>query len=145
MSRVRSKDTGPEMRVRRLLHGLGYRYRLHDRSLPGCPDLVFAKWGAVIFVHGCFWHSHEGCPSNRQPKSNRAYWASKRAGNVARDRTNERLLRRAGWKVLVIWECETFDPERLTSAVKRFLDRSKAGGPLRVRRRPCTHSAPERH
>lgn len=123
MSRVRSKDTKPELRVRRLVHGLGYRYRLHGRDLPGSPDLVFGPRRKVIFVHGCFWHRHEGCSRNRIPKSpeRRAFWREKLDGNARRDRENQEALRRMGWRVLVIWECETSDLARLTSRVSAFL------------------------
>jgi DNA mismatch endonuclease, patch repair protein len=122
MSRVRSKDTGPELRVRRLVHGLGYRYTLHNKLLPGRPDMVFAGRRAVIFVNGCFWHVHEGCPLNRRPKSNMDYWDTKRLGNVARDLKNQELLRETGWSVLVIWECETRDQESLIPKIKKFLE-----------------------
>ena len=123
MSRVRSKDTKPELRVRRLVHGLGYRYRLHGRDLPGSPDLVFGPRRKVIFVHGCFWHRHEGCSRSRIPKSpeRRAFWREKLDGNARRDRENQEALRRMGWRVLVIWECETSDLARLTSRVSAFL------------------------
>ena len=123
MSRVRSKDTKPELRVRRLVHGLGYRYRLHGRDLPGSPDLVFRPRRKVVFVHGCFWHRHEGCPRNRIPKSpeRRAFWREKLDGNARRDRENQEALRRMGWRVLVIWECETSDLDSLTSRIKAFL------------------------
>ncbi len=123
MSLVRSKDTKPELRVRRLVHGLGYRYRLHGRDLPGSPDLVFGPRRKVVFVHGCFWHRHEGCSRNRIPKSpeRRAFWREKLDGNARRDRENQEALRRMGWRILVIWECETSDLDRLTSRIKAFL------------------------
>lgn len=124
MSRVRSKDTKPEMRVRRLVHGLGYRYRLHARDLPGRPDLVFRPRCKVIFVHGCFWHRHEGCSRNRIPKSpeRRQFWRDKLDGNVRRDRRNQAALREMGWDVLVIWECETKgESERLIDRIRAFL------------------------
>lgn len=123
MSRVRSKDTTPELRVRRLVHGLGYRYRLHAKDLPGRPDLVFRRRRKVIFVHGCFWHRHEGCPRNRIPKSpeRREFWREKLDGNAQRDRRNEASLLRLGWKFLVIWECETSDLEGLANKVRGFL------------------------
>src|SRR5690606_42005026 len=95
MSRVRGKDTRPEMLVRRLLHGAGFRYRLHDGSLPGKPDLVFPRRRKVIFVHGCFWHRHEGCALARIPKSNRSFWLAKLDGNKARDETNQHKIGRA--------------------------------------------------
>ena len=124
MSRIRGKDTVPEMRVRRLVHGMGYRYRLHARDLPGRPDLVFRKRRKLIFVHGCFWHRHDGCIDNRIPKSpeRQEYWRNKLDGNVRRDRQSQSLLRENGWDILVIWECETTDVERLIKHVRGFLE-----------------------
>ncbi|WP_420442132.1 very short patch repair endonuclease [Candidatus Palauibacter sp.] len=123
MSRIRSRDTKPEMRVRRLVHGLGYRYRLHAKELPGRPDLAFRPRRKVIFVHGCFWHRHEGCSKNRIPKSPEThdFWRDKLNGNARRDRLNEATLRRTGWGVLVIWECETKDLDPLARRVRAFL------------------------
>lgn len=123
MSRVRSKDTKPEIRVRRLVHGLGYRYRLHAKDLPGRPDLVFRVRRKVIFVHGCFWHRHEGCARNRLPKSpeRRAFWRTKLNANALRDRKHEAGLRDMGWQVLVVWECETNDLDALAGRIKVFL------------------------
>ena len=111
------------MRVRRLVHGLGYRYRLHASDLPGRPDLVFRPRRKVIFVHGCFWHRHEGCSRNRTPKSpdRREFWRNKLDGNARRDRVNQAALREMGWAVLVIWECETKDLDRLAEKVTEFL------------------------
>lgn len=106
MSRIRGKDTKPEMRLRRLLHALGLRYRLHVRDLPGRPDLVFPKHRAVVFVHGCFWHGHSGCRIANQPKSNAAFWENKFKTNQARDARNLVQLEQAGWRVAVVWECE---------------------------------------
>lgn len=121
MSRIRSKDTKPEMRVRRLLHGLGYRYRLHVKNLPGSPDLVFRSRRKAIFVHGCFWHRHEGCSKNRMPKSpeRRDFWERKLNRNVHRDELNEEALRQMGWQAL--WECETGDPDAVAERVRAFL------------------------
>ncbi|WP_420463428.1 very short patch repair endonuclease [Candidatus Palauibacter sp.] len=123
MSRIRSKDTKPEMRVRRLVHGLGYRYRLHAKDLPGRPDLVFQPRRKVILVHGCFWHRHEGCSRNRLPKSpeRRDFWRKKLDGNARRDRSKEAALRRLGWEILVIWECETKALDPLAERVRAFL------------------------
>ena len=104
MARVLNKDTKPELYVRRLIYSMGYRYRLHVRTLPGTPDLVFAKAKKVIFVHGCFWHRHSGC--GRLPKSKKRFWVTKLEQNRRRDLFNIRKLRRTGWKVLVLWECE---------------------------------------
>lgn len=106
MAAVKSKDTSPKMAVRRLVHSLGYRYRLHVRSLPGTPDLVFPRLGKIINISGCFWHMH-GCGRCRIPASRRRYWISKLERNALRDRRNKRALRRAGWKLLTIWECQT--------------------------------------
>jgi len=107
MSRIQGRNTTPEMRVRRLLHGLGFRYRLHVKDLPGKPDLVFPRVQAVLFVHGCFWHMHRCKYGKPEPATNRTFWAEKRHGNVARDRRNRRLLRAQGWQVFEIWECHT--------------------------------------
>ncbi len=104
MSRIRSKDTKPEMLVRRALHGLGFRFRLHVRTLPGCPDIVLPKHGTIIQVKGCFWHGHT-CRDGRFPRSNSAYWTPKLLKNASRDRLNERKLRRLGWSVRSVWEC----------------------------------------
>ncbi len=129
MSRIRSKDTKPEMRVRRLVHGMGYRYRLHAKDLPGRPDLVFRPRRKVIFVHGCFWHRHDGCPDNRIPRSpeRREYWRNKLDGNVRRDRQNLLALEASGWGTLVIWECETKDADRVMRRVQTFLECSPVG------------------
>jgi DNA mismatch endonuclease (patch repair protein) len=106
MSRIRSKDTKPEMLVRRHLHALGFRYSLHSSKLPGHPDLVLTKWHTVIFVNGCFWHRHEGCKAASTPKSNVEFWQAKFQRNVERDKHEHALLKAAGWRVIVIWECE---------------------------------------
>lgn len=119
MSRIRSKDTQPELAVRRLLHALGYRYVLHDRRLPGKPDLVFPSRGKVIFVHGCFWHGHT-CAKASKPKSNAAYWSAKIAGNKARHRRQSRALRALGWRVLIVFECAA-QPSRIDRLAPRLL------------------------
>ena len=106
MSRIRSKDTKPEMVVRRHLHALGFRYRLHVSKLPGHPDIVLPKWRTVVFVNGCFWHRHEGCKIATMPKSNVEFWTAKFQRNVERDAKGQAALKAAGWKVIVIWECE---------------------------------------
>lgn len=106
MSTIRGRDTAPERQLRSFLHGEGFRFRKDVRSLPGRPDVVLPKHRAVVFVHGCFWHQHRGCPRATVPKSNVAFWATKFAGNRARDRTNERKVKALGWRVFVIWECE---------------------------------------
>lgn len=105
MSGIRGKDTKPEIIVRRLLHRLGYRFRLHRKDLPGRPDIVLPKWRTVIFVNGCYWHGHENCQLFRPPKTRTEFWTNKIAGNQARDRRNHAALQDAGWKVIVIWEC----------------------------------------
>lgn len=122
MSLVRCKDTRPEMLVRRLVHSLGYRYRLHVRDLPGAPDLVFPRFKAVLFVHGCFWHQHSCTNGNRMPKSRVAFWRAKLEGNKARDQRQRQRLRRLGWRVLVVWECQLRDLEKLAGRIATFLD-----------------------
>lgn len=123
----RSASTKPELRVRKLLHSLGYRYRLHAKGLPGKPDIAFLLRRKVIFVHGCFWHQHDadGCPIARRPSSNTAFWASKFEQNRSRDVRNQAALKEMGWDVLTIWECELRDSE-LTGALCGFL------GPTRI-------------
>ncbi|MGB6247869.1 MAG: DNA mismatch endonuclease Vsr [Terriglobales bacterium] len=113
MSRIRGKDTSPEMKVRHLLHSLGYRYRLHVRDLPGCPDIVMPRHRVLIFVHGCFWHMHKCRFGRVVPKTNTEFWQTKRSGNTERDRRNARQLRKDGWAVLTVWECETRNQEKL--------------------------------
>ena len=128
MGRIRKTDTKPEMVVRRLVHSLGYRYRLHRRDLPGTPDLVFTRLRSVILVHGCFWHQHD-CPLGRkQPSANSDYWLPKLAGNVKRDLIARARLQEQGWRVLVIWECETRAPTGLSDVVTRFLQ-TEPGAP----------------
>ena len=106
MSAIKSKNTKPEIAVRKLLHSMGYRFRLHRKDLPGSPDIVLPKYKTVIFVHGCFWHRHENCKYATTPKTRPAFWESKFNENIRRDRTNQNNLIKLGWKVLVIWECE---------------------------------------
>ena len=113
MSGIRGKNTRPEMVVRRFLHACGLRFRLHARKLPGSPDLVFAQFRAVVNVHGCFWHQHPGCRFAYMPASNRAFWKSKLSGNAKRDKRNEAELRRLGWRVFTVWECEVAKGNRL--------------------------------
>lgn len=117
MARIRSRGTGPELAVRRIAHRMGLRFRLHRKDLPGRPDLVFPKHRLTVFVHGCFWHRHEGCQYASTPKSRTAFWAEKFAANVERDARQEAALRTLGWRVLVIWQCETKDE----AAVERNL------------------------
>lgn len=122
MSRIRKTDTKPEMMVRRLLHRLGYRFRLHRADLPGNPDIVLPKHHTVIFVHGCFWHQHS-CRLGKLPKSNKNYWVPKLRGNKRRDTGNRRALRRLGWKVLVVWECQVQDEAKLRQKLLMGLNR----------------------
>lgn len=124
MSRVRGKNMRPELIVRKLVFALGYRYRLHARDLPGCPDVVFRPRRKVIFVHGCFWHRHPDpkCALARLPKSRLDFWLPKLEGNRERDEKNNKALRREGWKVLTIWECQMKDTGRLEARIRRFLD-----------------------
>ena len=123
MSLVRGADTKPEMLVRRLVHGMGYRYRLHRRNLPGKPDLVFASRRKVIFVHGCFWHRHPDpeCALARLPKSRLDFWKPKLEGKRERDVRNQARLGELGWEVLVIWECELRDVGTLRTRIREFL------------------------
>lgn len=121
MAAVHSEGTGPEKVVGRLVHRLGYHYRQHVKTLPGRPDLVFAARRKVIFVHGCFWHRHRGCRYATSPKTRRRFWEAKFARNVARDRRNKRELRRMGWAVLTVWQCELKKPERLAAQLDDFL------------------------
>lgn len=117
MSRVRGRDTKPEVALRRALHAAGLRYRLQARELPGRPDIVFRPARLAIFVHGCFWHRHPGCTHARTPKSRLDFWEPKLAGNVERDRRHAEQLEAAGWRVMIVWECETRDPGRIASIV----------------------------
>ena len=121
MAAVHTKDTGPELALRKLVYGMGYRYRLHGRELPGRPDLVFRPLKKVIFVHGCFWHRHDACRYATTPKSRTAYWQSKFAANVARDRRNVRDLKKAGWHVLTIWQCQLKNPNKVAKRTHEFL------------------------
>ena len=121
MRRIKSKGMKPELIVRRIVHGMGYRYRLHARHLPGRPDLAFIGCKKVIEVRGCFWHQHHGCAEAHVPKSHTDYWLPKLAHNMWRDRTNGRRLRALGWRVLVIWECEVTPTERLLPRLQKFL------------------------
>lgn len=121
MSRVRSRDTKPELLVRRLLHSSGYRYRLHEKGLAGTPDIVFRGRRKVVFINGCFWHSHDCSNGRRSPKSNQAFWSAKRQGTRERDASAVKILEASGWKVLVIWECELKDAELLLRTLQEFL------------------------
>lgn len=120
MSRVRGKNTSPEMRVRRAAHALGLRFRLHRKDLPGKPDLVFSARRVALFVHGCFWHRHPGCTKASTPKSRTDFWQAKFDANVARDTRVAAELEDLGWRVATIWECETKRPEALDSALQKI-------------------------
>ena len=122
MSSVGTKNTGPELFVRRLLHAEGYRFSLHRRDLPGAPDIVMRRYGKVIFVNGCFWHAHS-CRYGRPPKSRGDYWLPKLAKNAERDKQNISKLRKSGWSVLVVWQCETKRPSSLRTKILRFMER----------------------
>jgi DNA mismatch endonuclease, patch repair protein len=124
MSRIRGKNTTPEMAVRRALFKMGYRFRLHDKKLPGRPDIVLPKYKTVIFVHGCFWHRHRGCKNCTTPTNRRRWWVRKLEGNAVRDKLHKATLRRLGWRVLVIWECDTQETKGLVK-----LQRKIAGAP----------------
>lgn len=113
MAKIRGKDTAPELRVRRVAHSLGLRFRLHRKDLPGCPDIVFPKYHLVVFVHGCFWHRHEGCKRATTPQVRRDFWEAKFAATVKRDVHQRNALRALGWQVLTVWECELKDEAAL--------------------------------
>jgi len=121
MSRIRSKDTEPEKRVRALLHGMGYRFRLHREDLPGNPDIVLPKYWTVVLVHGCFWHRHRGCKYAYHPKSNVKFWEQKFCQNVKRDKLTMRALRNLHWRIIVVWECELKDMKRLSAKLRKLL------------------------
>jgi DNA mismatch endonuclease, patch repair protein len=121
MAAVHSKDTEPEMLVRKIVHRLGYRYRLHRKDLPGKPDIVFPGRRKVIFVHGCFWHRHSNCKYASSPKSRIEYWQAKFDANVARDERNRQELDKAGWKILTLWQCELKNPDELAVQLNEFL------------------------
>jgi len=121
MSRIRSRDTSPEMIVRRLMHGMGYRYRLHVAKLPGKPDIVFPHLKCIIEVRGCFWHVHDGCIDAHIPKVRSEYWAPKLKRNQLRDIENGRKLRKLGWRLHVVWECEVKNTKKLMKRLDRFL------------------------
>ena len=122
MRMIRNRDTEPEFVVRRMAHHLGYRYRLHVRTLPGTPDLVFPSLKKVIFVHGCFWHQHESCKRVKTPQSRTNYWIPKLVRNRLRDAENQFELTKLGWETLVIWECETSDGDSLSVRLMNFLE-----------------------
>lgn len=128
MRAVKAQNTGPEMKIRKALHARGFRYRLNDRRLPGSPDLVFPKHGAVLFVHGCFWHGHDCARGRRTPKTNARYWREKIARNVKRDKAVIAALRRMGWRVKISWECDLQDAERGANKIAGWLLLSTSEG-----------------
>lgn len=138
MRAIRGKNMKPELTVRRIVHWLGIRYRLHVAGLPGKPDMVFSSRRKVIFVHGCFWHQHakSRCVDSRIPKSNVAYWRKKLAGNQQRDKKNLSALRKTGWKTLVIWECEIKNERRVTDKIVKFLSGDSTPRPLLPKHSP---------
>jgi len=121
MSKVKGRNTVPEIKVRQALHAMGYRFRLHRSDLPGKPDITLARHGVCIFVHGCFWHRHPDCLRATTPQTNSEFWARKLSGNVERDQRSATALIQAGWRVCVIWECETKDASALARAVQRCM------------------------
>ena len=122
MSRIRGKDTKPEMVVRSMVHRMGFRYRLHQKNLPGKPDIVLTRHRKIIMVHGCFWHMHNCRYGRVVPKTNAKFWQEKRAATVARDKRNLRQLRKDGWKVLTIWECQIKKSKALINRIVNFLE-----------------------
>lgn len=125
MSRIRGKDTQPELIVRSILHRYGFRFRLHHKGLPGKPDIVLRKYKTVILVHGCFWHRHNNCPDATTPKSRSGYWENKFKENTERDKRTTEALKNSGWKVIIVWECETSKPEKL---INRLIEEIKSPG-----------------
>ena len=121
MSRVRNRNTVPEVRVRSLLHRMGYRFRLHRQGLPGSPDIVFPRHKKVIFVHGCFWHGHPDCKRSKRPTTNTEFWTTKIDRNIARDIAVQNDLAVIGWSYLIVWQCETLDVEQLDARLRLFL------------------------
>jgi DNA mismatch endonuclease (patch repair protein) len=121
MSRIRKTDTAPEMAVRKIIHGLGYRYRLYRNDLPGCPDIVLPSRRKIVFVNGCWWHRHNCRLGRRSPKSRLNYWLPKLRANKERHMRNLRKLRNQGWEVLIVWECQTRDPKKLIPRLQTFL------------------------
>lgn len=127
MSRIKSRDTAPELAVRKVLYGMGYRYRLHSPAVPGKPDIVMNRFRVAIFVHGCFWHRHPGCKFAYTPKSRVEFWTKKFEANVRRDETVKKQLSDLGWKSLTIWECETKSSETIEHLLRGFLGENGTG------------------
>jgi DNA mismatch endonuclease (patch repair protein) len=122
MSRVKGRDTKPEMLVRSFVHRMGFRFRVHQKGMPGNPDIVLPRYCKVIFVHGCFWHGHKSCRRSKRPTSNENFWNKKLDENIGRDKRFREKLRRMGWKVLTVWQCETGNQEKLFYKLERFLN-----------------------
>jgi DNA mismatch endonuclease (patch repair protein) len=122
MAKVGPRNTKPELIVRRLLHKYGYRYRLHKKSLPGSPDIVFSSRKKIIFVHGCFWHRHDGCKMTTTPSIRKKFWEDKFAANIHRDIKNIQVLKDMGWKSLVVWECQTRNIDSIGKSIFKFLE-----------------------
>jgi len=122
MSRIRSQNTLPELTVRKILHAMGYRYRMHVRELPGKPDIVLPRLRRIIEVRGCFWHQHLGCIDSHIPRSRGTYWLPKLTRNQLRDEKNKVRLRKLGWKLLIVWECQVQNSQRLLKRLKKFLE-----------------------
>jgi DNA mismatch endonuclease, patch repair protein len=130
MRQIRSKDTAPELAIRRIAHGMGYRYRLHRKDLPGKPDLTFPGRKKVVFLHGCFWHQHQGCREGRLPRTHAEYWGPKLAHNCERDALAVSKLKALGWDVLTLWECEVEkDPTSVSRRLRQFLGESASVRP----------------
>jgi DNA mismatch endonuclease (patch repair protein) len=144
MRRISSKNTGPEILVRRALHKMGYRFRLHRRGLPGRPDIILPRYRTTVFVHGCFWHRHSGCKQCTTPRSNVRYWTPKLKGNQKRDEEHRSSLRKLGWKVVIIWACEATNPIKLRKRLSKagFLDRATSRRRQRLSRREIVGSRP---
>ena len=143
MAGIKGRDTKPELVVRRIAHKLGLRFRLYRKDLPGRPDLVFPRRRLAVFVHGCFWHRHDGCRYAYTPKSRVTFWTKKFAENVARDRRNEEALQDLGWRVLVIWECITRDEEAVTRHLQEHIERCEASSHNHHRRPSEQHARTE--
>jgi len=126
MATIQAANTKPELAVRRLVHGMGYRYRLHAKELPGKPDIVFPGRKKIVFVHGCFWHRHRGCRYATSPKTRTDFWNEKFVKNVARDRRNRLALKKMGWAVMVVWQCELKNSEKLARRIDGFLQNDES-------------------
>jgi len=121
MAKIRSRDTKPELQVRKIIHGMGYRYRLHRRDLPGTPDIVFPSRKKVVFIHGCFWHRHTNCKIGHIPKTKQEFWIHKLEENAKRDQINIKKLKSLGWESLVIWECQIKHTDQIIEKIRQFL------------------------